>query len=319
MYAQLNQSYLWHSMNTNGRVLNVVQELMKVGEQVDFSRMPTALTALRNRAKSPIFGKIQEAIKEERIILLYNPSNKVKAPSFLPFVTMRMGNNRLVAIVFLEFCGAQEGEDKEILADARRLKVSMESSYFTLQMMDSTNSSKLQSASIIRPSSRIYNYIMTECLNRKHSIKMDQTVFNAVSYIITNFFVRTTMGCTSTDEVVESYCVANCKDPNPAIIHRIVDSFSEEDYKDISTVLVKMASHPELTSRLGKLTVANFTESYINMYNSAMLLAAENFPYLVFNILSTMEATYINNYYHLKGIVGDDGKKLYATLLNTIC
>ncbi len=317
MYAQLSQSYLWHSMNANGRVFSTVQELMKVGQQVDFTRMPTALTALRNRVKSPIFHQIQGAIKDERIVLLYNPSNQVKAPSFLPFVTMQAGK-RYVAVVFLDLCESQLGEEEEILVNPRKLKVAMESAYFALQMMDPINSSKLQSGNVIRPSSKIYTYIMTECLNRKHSIKMDQTVFNGISYLFTKFFVRTTLGCTATDEVVENYCVGNCKDPNLAIIHRIADTFTPEDFRAISSLLTKMVANSDLNVRLAKLTVSNFTESYINMYNSVMLLAAENFPYLVFNILSVMEATYVNNYYHLKSIVGDDGKKLYATLLTTI-
>ena len=318
MYAQLNQSYQWNRLNQDGRVINKIQKLIRTGEQVTFDRMPTALSVMRNRIKSPIFNKILDAIKDERLVLLYNDPKTVKVPNFLPFVLTKISQDGYVAVVFLQLCEANAG-DTEILVNERKLKVAMESAYIALQMLDSANAGKLQSANIVKPSSKIYSYIIAECINRKHNIKMDQNVFNTVIYLVSKFFIRTTLGCTSSDEVVENYCMANCKDPNPALIHMIADDFEDKDFEDISTLLTKMIFQPDLAKRIGKMNVSSFTEAYINMYDAAMLLAMENFPYLVFNIISVSETTYINNYYHLKGIVGDEGKKLYATLITTIC
>lgn len=318
MYAQLSQSYQWNMLNESGRVINRIQKLIETGEQVTFDRMPTALSVLKNRIKSPILNKILEAIKNDQIVLLNSDPN-IKVPGFLPFVLTQISRDGYVAVVFLELCEARVGDAGEILVNERKLKVAMESAYMTLQMLDPSNAGKLQSANIIRPSSKIYAYAITECINRKHNIKQDQTVFDTITYLLSKFFIRTTMGCTSNDDVVETYCMGNCQDPNPGIIHMTTDSFTEADFDNIGTLLTKMVSHPDLAKRIGKMNVSSFTEAYINMYDISMLLAMENFPYLMFNIISVSESTYINNYYHLKGIVGDDGKKLYNTLISTIC
>lgn len=318
MYAQLKQSYQWNMLNEDGKVINKIQSLLKTGEAVTFDRMPTVLSVMRNRVKSPIFNKILDAIKDESMVLLFHKETSVKAPGFLPFIIMQNGHS-YTAVVFMDLCEARLGEGDEILANERKLKVAMESAYIALCMLDDRNRGKLQSANIVRPSSKMYAYTITECINRRHSIKMDQNVFNAVVYLLSKFFIRTTLGSTATDDVVETYCMGNCQNPYPASVHQIADKFEESDFENIATLLSKMNTIPELAPRIGKLNVSNFTESFINMYDIAMLLSLENYPYFVFNILSVVDTTYINNYYHLKNIVGDDGKKLYATLISSIC
>lgn len=319
MYAQLKQSYQWNMLNDNQRVINKVQKILKTGEAINFDRMPTVLSVMKNRVKSPIFNKMLEAINNEQMVLVFNSEGDAKAPGFLPFVIMQAGTYDYRAIIFLDLCEARIGDGDEIFVNERKLKVVMESAYIALCMLDDKNRGKLQTANIVRPSSKIYAYAITECINRKHSIKMDQNVFNAMIYLLSKFFIRTTLGCTSNEDVVETYCMSNCQNPYPAAVHQIADQFEDSDFENIASLIKKMTEIPELAPRLGKLTVSNFTESYINMYDISMLLAMENFPYLVFNILSVIDTTYINNYYHLKNIVGDEGKKLHATLITTIC
>ena len=319
MYSLLSQSYQWNMLNEHNKVNNRIQELIKNGEQVTFDKMPTALSVMRNRIKSPIFPKMLTAIEEDRMILLLNREANTKVPGFLPFVVMNMGNQDYVAIVFMNLCEARLGADDEILVNERQLKVAMESAYISLCMLDDANKAKMQSANLVRPSSKMYTYMITECINRRHSIKMDQNIFNTVVYIVTKFFVKTTLGVTSSDDIVENYCMGNCNHPDTIAIHSIADQMQEKDYENIATLIKAMAALPALTNRLGKLTVSNFTEAFINMYDIANILSLENFPYFVFNVISVMDTTYVNNYYHLKNIVGDEGRKLYNILITSIC
>lgn len=318
MHNQLANSYQWNMLNKNNRINLTIQSLAKEGESVILDRMPTATSIIRNRMKSPIFGKIVEEIGNGNIILLHTPSNNVQVPAFLPFVTMQRGQSYMV-MVFLDLCEAKTGEGGEILINERKLKVSMESAYLALRMMDRVNEGKVASANIMKPSSKMYTYMITECINKKHSIKMDQPIFNAITYLISKFFMRTVVGSTATEEVIDTYCMGNCVNPNPELIHQYIAGVEDSDFANISTIITKMISIPQLQSRIGKMTMSNFTESFINTYDAAMLLAMEIYPYFVFNILSVNETTYANNYFHLKNIVGDDGKKLYASLISTLC
>lgn len=319
MHSQLSNSYQWNMLNTGGKLIQKIQRLAKTGEAITFDRMPTALSVMRNRIKSPIFNKLLDAISGNQLMLVFNKERTEITPAFLPFVTLQTGGNSYVAMVFLDLCEARLGEGDEVLVNERKLKVAMESAYMALCMLDEQNSGKLQSTNIAKPSSKIYSYIMTECINRKHSIKMDQTVFDAMTYLFAKYFIRTVIGSTATEDVVDNYCLNACKNPNPKLVRGIADQFMPEDFGDISKLLTKMIDTPELKPRIGKMTVSNFTESYINMYDSAMILAMENYPYFVFNILSVIETTYINNYFHLKNIVGDEGNRLYMTLISSIC
>lgn len=318
MHNQLSNSYQWNMLNKDNRVNLTVQMLAKNGESVTLDRMPTAASIIRNRMRSPILNDMVEAISDGRLILLFVPDNNVQVPAFLPFVTLQQ-DRAFTAIVFLNLCGAKAGDGDEIIIDERKLKVAMESAYLAEQMLDYTNSGKLQSANILKPSSKMYTYMITECINRKHSIKMDQAIFNAITYVVSKFFMRTVLGATTSEDSIDTYCMGNCVNPNPGLIHQYVDEFGEEDYQDIATLITKISEVPQMKSRVGKLTVSNFTESYINMYDAAALLAMEIYPYFVYNVLSVNETTYANNYFHLKNIVGDDGKKLYATLTSTLC
>ena len=317
MHNQLSNSYQWNMLNQNNRVNLAVQTLIRNGEAVTLDRMPTAASIIRNRMKSPILNKMVDAIADGNLILVFNPGND-QVPAFLPFVTMQQ-DRHYMAVIFLNSCGAKLGDADEIFIDERKLKVSMESAFLTLRMLDYVNEGKLQSANIVKPSSKMYTYMITECINRKHSIKMDQSIFNAIAYMVSRFFIKIVIGSTSVDDVVDTYCMANCVNPNPGLIHQYLADVEDKDYENISTLITKMVSIPQLQSRIGKMTVSNFTESYINMYDAAALLAMETYPYLVFNILSVIDTTYANNYFHLKNIVGDDGKKLYATLISTLC
>ena len=189
----------------------------------------------------------------------------------------------------------------------------------SLQMHILGRRSKMQDPQKVRPAVSMYSHIVAECLNRKFSIKLDQDVFNTVMYTLSKYFVVTVLGCNVNENVLDSYCLMNCKNANVPILKQTVAEFKEEDFANIQTVITTLASHPRLKSRLGKLTVSGFIESYINMYDASMMLALENFPYFVFNILSVNARTYINRYHLLENIVGDDGKKLYAALVTTIC
>ena len=88
---------------------------------------------------------------------------------------------------------------------------------------------------------------------------------------------------------------------------------SSESMKYISGMSIE-----ELQKRLGKLTVSNFLESCINMYDASMMLGLEIFSYFFWNVISVNESTYVNNYQVLKNIVGDDGRKLYADIISTV-
>ena len=319
MYAQLVNSYCWSMMNNKGQLSSLIQNIVANGKTVTFDNMPTVYSTLRNRQKSILTTKVVDAVNSGDISIIYCEQESIRIPLYLPFVIVSSGSiASCKGLVFLNNCEGVMLED-EYDCNVSKLRVALESCYMSLQMHILGSSSKMQAPQIVRPAVSMYSHIVAECLNRKFSIKLDQDVFNTVMYTLSKYFVVTVLGCNVNENVLDSYCLMNCKNANVPILKQTVAEFKEEDFANIQTVITTLASHPRLKSRLGKLTVSGFIESYINMYDASMMLALENFPYFVFNILSVNARTYINRYHLLENIVGDDGKKLYAALVTTIC
>lgn len=314
MYASLSKSYQWNIMNHDNAITNRVAAAMKDGVQVNLEQVSSTLKIIQNRLRSPLMTQITESLKTGRIVMLY--ADQIKIPLYLPFLIIQPSKGSFVGVVFLNHCECAPGET-EYNVDARKLKASLESCYLALRMveMDSANNTKLIQPSIVRPATKIYAYSIIECLNKRFSIKLDQTVYNQVMFMISRFFIGTTLGYNPDSATMENFCLYNCTNPDLQSIRMVNDQFVPEDFENIATFITKLASIPELKGRLGKLTVSGFVESYINTYNAPMTLAMESFQYLVFNIISVLQTTYVNNYRMLKNIVGDDGNKLYAQLI----
>ena len=270
MYMPLSNSYEWSILNKGGQATDKVAAAIKSGTQVMPSDMQIVFSKLRNRLKSPLMTKISEAITNGSIQMVYTPET-LRIPLYLPFILVGdPGTKKTTGLVTHE-------DDGSYNCDEYKLKASLESCFMALKFVELQNSPKLVAPNIVRPASKIYSFIIAECINRKHSIKLDPDTFNQVLFIASKF------------------------------------------YTNIATVLQKLAQIPELKNRLGNLTVSNFMESYINIYDASMLLALENFSYFNYNIISVLNSTYVNNYHILKQIVGKDGQSLYAALITGVC
>lgn len=318
MIAQLDNSYQWNLLNKNGHVANTLVGIIKDGTTVTPAMMPSAMIKIKNRIKSVITTKVFDAVENGDIMMVYKDGAHV--PVYIPFTLIRKDNkpNSCVAIVFLNVCDASMSGD-ELIVDERKLKVSLESAYFALKMFYMGDSPKIRTSEFIRSSSRIHSSIMTECLNRKHSIKLDPDVYNGIIYMDTKYYITTVLGATTmSSDALQSYCLYNCKGANLSVLNRLEDMFDPSDLVNIGALLTKFTQVDIFAKRLKNMTVSNFIESYINMYNASMLLSLELLPYLVYNIIAVNESTFINNYGMLKNIVGQDGKKVYASLVTTL-
>lgn len=317
MYANLSSSYQWNMMNQNGTIMSRISDVMKNGTQVSPNQVATTLATIKNRIRSPLMTQLLDSLNSGKIVMVY--TNQIKVPLYLPFLIMQPSKSSYVGVVFLDHCECSPGES-EYNVDARKLKVSLESCYFAIRMLelDSVHSTKLISPSLIRPATKIYAHSVIECINRKYSIKLDQDIFNQVIFMVSKFFIYHVLGYNPDSTTMENFCMYNCVNPNLASI-RIIDSqFEPDDFSDIGKFITKLTSIPELQGRIGKLNVSSFVQMYVNLYNAPMTLSLEVFPYLVYNIISVLNTTYVNNYHMLKNIVGDDGSKLYAQLVATL-
>lgn len=334
MYNTLSNSYIWSTFNatpiipngtSGGAVIRRINNFIKSGRVINFvDEMPTVYLKLKNRLKSPITSKYLEYIKSGDIKLIYNPD--VRIPTYLPFFTLQMEPNSYTGFIPINNLSPVVTEN-EITLNVERLKVAVETCYITMKIFDLGENTKLLSVPIIRNGSKIYSSIVSTCLDRKHSIRLSVNIYNTIIFLCSKFFVGTILGLfkktqnITNDKMAEinNYCFYNCTDPDIRFIGKIDDQFNFEDYNNIATFINKLASIPELQVRLKNLTVDNFIEAYIRIYNASMLLSLEVFQYFLFNVISVVDQTYVNEFPILKNLVGDEGKKLYIETLVTFC
>ena len=317
MYAQLTDSYQWIHMNNNNALGDKIGNILKDGTIVSPNNLPTSFSIFRNKVKSPLYSKIVEAIEHGDIVMIYSP--EIKVPIYMPFVSVRMGHSNYKQYVFLSTIVQGKYQDianADLVMDARKMAITLEAAYISLRILQIGESSKLRSTAIVRHGGQIYSNIITSCLNRKHNIKLNEDIFNAISALSRRFYITFMLGIRNlTPDVLQSYCLYGLKNIDPLYIDRVMQQFTMDDFRNIGTFISKLPEIKEFKSRLGKLTTANFIESYINMYDSTMLFALEVFPYFLYNILGVNQGIYLNNYQVLKNIVGTEGRKIYADLV----
>lgn len=316
-YANLSNSYQWNLMNGNNTITERIAEIMKTGVQVSPEQLNTTLKIIQNRVKSLVFNQIVSALSSGKIVMVY--CEKTKVPLYLPFIVLKTQAHNQTGVVFLNHCECVPGET-EYTADPRKLKVSLESCYFAVRMMelDLAHNPKLTAPSLIRPASKIYTHAVTECINRKYTIKLDQTVYNQVFFMVSRFFINNVLGYNPDTSTVENFCLYELKNPDISSIRIVNDQFEPDDFANFGKFMSKLVTIPQLQGRIGQMNVNSFVQMYITLYNAPMTLALEVFSYLVYNIISVLQTTYVNNYHMLKNIVGDDGSKLYSYLLTIL-
>lgn len=317
MYASLASSYQWNVMNANNAIMSRITGLISKEGVTPIGMITSDINIIRNRLRSPIIQEIIDALNQGDMALLY--SDTIRIPLYLPFVILQAKPGVYCGFIVLNHCDAQKGET-EYTTNTRKLKVALESCYITLRLMqnDMAHNPKLTSTHLIRPAARIYEHMMLECMNRKYNVKLDPRLRNQLLFMLGRYFIQTVLGYNPSSDVMENYCLYECLNPDIGSIRMVNDQFVPEDFKDISTFLSKLVTIPELKGRIGEMTVSSFVEMFVNLYNAPMALAMEVFYYFLFNVLSVINATYVNNYHMLKQIVGADGSKLYSYLVTTI-
>ena len=314
MYAQLGNSYEWNQLNRDDAMMNKINTILDEGRMIMLDDIPSAVLKFRNRNRSPIGSNIMQAIRDGELVMIYAPS--VRIPLYLPFIVSQSAPNSYTGYIFLNNIVTSGNGEKELELNDRQFKVVLEATYLSLQIRKMGNSPKLRSNAILKSGSKIYSGVVTECINRKHNIKLDQNIHNCILYLTSKYYIYGMLGMKSIDsEALQNYCLYNCKQFDILEMSRITNQFEPKDFDNIGAFISKFKEVPEFKKRLSTLNVTNFLEAYINMYDTPMLLGLEVFPYFLYNILAVNESTYQNNYQVLKNIVGDDGKKIYADLV----
>jgi len=311
-FKSIDNTFIYKHLNSSGQLTRSVAAALKEGIQIKRENIEEALIIINKNFKYPLKVRVLDAFERGDIVLLYSP-HTVKVPTTMPFFLTKNASGKVIAVVMVDLHGKLNPETKTVNIDAKKLYCLMESALLALTYFHHADQISKRSA-VVTNGSAIYASMFTRVLNKKYALNIDKTKMQKVIFLSGKFFLVNVLGMNE-GEMTFNYASRNCVNANPLSLHEMDEMVTGEDLKDLSTFLQAL-TRPELNIGLSGLQVRSYLEQYIVMYDAAALLALESFPYFMYNIISVLNAAYLNNQYVLEDIVDKQGAKLYADLLD---
>lgn len=309
MPKPMTDSFIFKNMNKGGDITDNIVKILKNGTFLTDKDLEENFIVI-NRYKYPLKMQVLEDFKNGRI-LVANPPEGVKMPTYMPFFITKIKNN-VVAVVDFSVYGSKTSTGYTI--DSKKLYCLLEGAHLAL-LYYANEKSITQRSTIIMRGSAIYSNLIVGVLNKRYSLNLSKDKLHKVLFLASKFFIVNIMGIPDSD-MVFNYAIKNCGGGESHISIQDTDEiFEPKYYKDFSTFITGLATIDELRLGMDDLTVRGYLEAFITRYDSSMVLALESFPYFIYNIVAMIDGAYINNQKLLEQIAGGDAGKLYGELI----
>jgi hypothetical protein len=310
-YKSLENTFIYKQLNSDNRVSLQLVEAMQKGTILSKEHLEEQFLTITKNFKYPLKFKIMDEYQKGKILLLFSPNN-VKLPLALPFFLTKNKDGEVVSVVVVDLFGTMN-KNGAINIEAKKLYTLMEAAYFAKICYYFPKQVSSRKTVIVNGSS-MYGNILTRVFNKKYALNIDKTRMSKFQFLANKFYMINLLGLEDND-TVNHYALQSCVGGNPNSIQEADQAFDPEGYKDFSTFITAL-KNPHLGFNFKDLQVRGILESYIQMYESSMLMALESFPYFFYNVLAVTNGAYMNNQFILEDIVDVNGAKIYADLIH---
>lgn len=307
----LSDTFIYQNLNANNTISKMIPNILKNGKVLTNKNLEDVYNIIYKNFKFPLKHKIFEAIENELIVPIFSPTT-VRMTTAIPFFLTRNASGRVIAVVLVDMYGSMNKDTEAVTIDPKKFYAMLEGAYFALLCYKKADAIQTNST-IITSGSSIYSNMFTRILNKKYALNTDKIKMHKVIFAASKFFLINMLGMDD-DEKTFNYAFRNCVGGNHLILSEFNNLFEKDDFKDLST-FIKALGSPKLGLNLKDLTVRNYLEQFIHMYDAACLLSLESLPYFIYNIIAVTNGAYINNQYILEDIVDTHGAKIYNSLV----
>ena len=312
-FKSLEDTFIYKNLNKGDIISHNISKIFKEGLILEQRNLEEAFIIINKNFKFPLKYKVIEDFQKGGLVLMYSPPH-VKLPTSMPFFLTRNSKDEIVAIILVDLYGSMNKETRNVNIDVKKLYCIMESAYIAKLCFLNANTINV-SSTVMTYGSIIYANMFTRVLNKKYALNVDRNKFNKVIFLSSKFFLINILN-RQDSEMIFNYCLKNCVEGNKFILNEVNDMFKDEYFTDLSSFINGLSIIPELGMNFKDLSVRNYLEAFINMYDGSALLALESFPYFMYNVLAVINGAYLNNQYILEDIVQTNGTKLYQYFLN---
>ena len=309
----LESTFIYNHLNRANNITRTMAEALDKGTVLTQDNLEEEFLTITKNFKYPLKLQVVDAVKKGEIILVYSPE-RVLIPKFMPFILTRNNSGNVVGVVFVDVWSEKMNhETGHVKIDPKKLYCMMEAAY--LARICYFNSKELTSkAAVISNGSAIYSMMFTKVLNKKYALNIDKNKYHKVLFLASKFYMLNILGMSDSDTVF-NYAIKNCPNGNMFSLKEIDNIVGANAYTDLENFINTLAK-PETGLNMKDLTVRNYIEAFINMYDSSNLLSLESFPYFIYNVNGVTNGAYINNQYIMEDIVYKYGAKLYTAMMS---
>lgn len=311
-FKSLNDTFIYQNLNSNGSITKVISKVLQTGKILSIKNLEETFLIINKNFKFPLKYKVIEEVENGNIRLVFSPDN-MRMTTCMPFFLTRNNAGEVIAVVLVDIYGNMNKDNGNITIDPKKFYTILESAYLAKLCYLYGDQISTRNV-IITNGSSIYSNMFTRVLNKKYALNVDKNKMQKVLLAASKFYLINLLGLKDT-EMTLNYALKNCVNGNMFLLKEFNDLFSVEDFKDFST-FIKALSKPEMGLQLKDLSVRNYLEQFIHMYDASALLALESFPYFLYNVNAVTNGAYLNNQYILEDIVDNNGPKIYADLMN---
>lgn len=307
----LEQTYIYNTLNKSNGLTNNISELLTKGKVLTSKELEEPFMIIMKNFKFPLKYKVMDAFNNKTLELRF-ATNTTKLPICLPFFLTKRNGGKIVAVVSVDLYGSYDEETESVKIDPKKLYTMMESAYLAIICYNNSKAVTTRPA-IIGNGSSIYSMMFTRVLNKKYSLNIDKTKMHKVIFLSSKFYMINVLGIPNSD-ITFNYAIKNCKNGNLLTLKELDEMIPIEAYNDFGS-FVQAISEVKYGLNLKDLTVRNYMEAFINMYEVSNLLSLESFPYFLYNVMSVTNGAYLNNQYVMEDIVGNMGAKMYNEII----
>lgn len=308
----LGDTFIYQNLNSNNSITKIIPNILKNGKILTQKNLEDVYNIIYKNFKFPLKHKIFEDIENGTIVPIFSP-NTVRMITAMPFFLTRDESGKVIAVVLVDMYGSMNKDNESVTIDPKKFYAMLEGAYFAKLCFRRSDVISTNSI-VITSGSSVYSNMFTRILNKKYALNTDKIKMHKVIFAASKFFLINILGLRD-DEKTFNYAFRNCIGGNHLIMNEFNNLFEPGDFKDLAS-FIKALSSPRLGLNLKDLTVRNYLEQFIHMYDAACLLSLESLPYFIYNVIAVANGAYINNQYVLEDIVDNHGAKIYNALIN---
>lgn len=280
----LSDSIIFNILNKNSKITKEIKGATSDRFIVSLEDMGRSMDIFRRKFKYPLTLNINKDLSNMLIIPIYSKTG-FSIPAAIPSWLAQSGSNIVCYVNLSNRKDIKIDSEKSIDGDFRLIYTLLQNGYIMLNMYKKW-SSVYSNYKVMKELANAYMLLFRKVLDKSHAIKVDDLVFDRVSYMAAKFFLINQYGKAPSTGINDlAYSLTNSKIKKDMLMASDENGNEKEIYKDISTFIDFLSKEEK---SLKTLILRSFYLNWISLYGASTIYAIELPQFLGMMIANTV-------------------------------